>query len=115
MPNGKRLYQLVASYSFKLSEKTKITPTFPISENLYDNAFSALTTLLDSRKQIVQWASLYGEEKELGKGEYTMKLQIEHEDLKVLEAAKTLPLSLDAQLSEKSKKLSLNVYRGTLA
>ncbi len=113
MPDGKRLYQLVNTYTFKLSEKTKIKPYFSISDNLYDNPFAVLTQIKDSRGYIVQWGSVYPKEVELGKGDYMILLQVEHSEYKVLEKNKTMALGLEAQLGEKSKKLSLNVHRGT--
>lgn len=112
MPDGKRLYQLLNTYSFSLSEKTKIKPCFSISGNLYDNPFAVLTQIKDSRGYIVQWGSVYPAEVELGKGEYKVLLQMEHSDYKVLQRNKGLALGLEAQLGEKSKKLSLNTHRG---
>lgn len=112
MPDGKRLYQLVNSYPVKVTEKTKVKTRFVITDNLYDHAFSVLSSITDARTKVVQFGSVYSSEVELIKGDYTVQLQIEHSDYKVLESNKTLALTLEAQLGEKSKKLTLPVYRG---
>ena len=114
MPDDKRLMQLVTTYSFKLSEKTKVTLSWPTTDNLYDSAFSVLSKLIDSHGQIVHFGSVYSSEKELNKGEYSVMLQLEHWEYKVLEAVKGLAIALDTQLSDKTKKLSLGCYRGIL-
>lgn len=112
MPNGQRLYQLVNTYSFKISEKTKIKPFFPITDSLYDSPFGVLTAIFDSRKQICQFATVYSKEIELDKGDYTLQLQMEHLSYKVLEGHKGMVLTLEASLGEKLKKLTLDVDRG---
>lgn len=114
MPDGKRLYQLVNTYTFKLTEKTKIKPFWPITDNLYDTAMTSLSVILDSRQKLVQFGTCYAQESELEKGEYTAKLQLQHHDYKALEARKGFALTLEAQLSEKLKKLTLSVHRGRL-
>lgn len=113
MPNDQRLYQLVNSYSFKLTEKTKIKPFFPITESLYDSPFGVLTAIFDSQKQVTQFASVYSKEVELDKGDYTLKLQMEHASYKVLDGHKGMVLTLESALNEKLKKLSLEVDRGS--
>ena len=114
MPNDERLYQLVNTYSFKLNEKTKIKPFFPITESLYDSPFGVLMAIFDSRKQVLQFATVYSREVELEKGEYTLQLQMEHTSYKVLDGHKGMVLTLEAALGEKSKKLSLDVDRGAI-
>ena len=114
MPDEKRLYQLVNSYPVKLAEKTKVTLSWIITDNLYDSAFSILYKVVDTHGQIYQFGTVYSEEVELRKGDYKVLLQIEHSDYKVLDAAKGFAMALDAQLSESSKTLKLNLYRGTM-
>lgn len=113
MPDEKRLYQLVNSYSFKIAEKTKIKPFFPITDSLYDSPFAVLTALFDSRKQLLQTGTVYSKEIELKKGDYTFQLELEHTSYKVLESLKGMALSIEAQLGDKLKKLSLDIDRGT--
>lgn len=115
MPDGKRLFQLVNTYPIKLADKTKVKPYFAMSDNLYDNGFAILTQVLDARKRVLQWGSVYPKEIELAKGDYTLLLQVEHADYKVLERMKSMAVGLEAQLGEKSKKLSLTVHRGAPA
>jgi tripeptidyl-peptidase-2 len=113
MPDGKRLFQLVNTYPIKLSEKLKVTPSWPIMDNLYDSAFSVLTTVKDPRGRIVKFASLYGSEVEMEKGEYTVNLQMQNSEYKILEALKNMPMTLSSKLPEKAAKLSLTVHRGS--
>lgn len=112
MPNDQRLYQLVNSYSFKLTEKTKIKPFFPTTDSLYDSPFGVLMAIFDARKQVLQFATVYSKEVELEKGDYTLKLQMEHTSYKILDGHKSMALTLEAALGEKSKKLTLEVDRG---
>lgn len=112
MPNDQSLYQLVNAYSFKLSEKSKVKAVFPVTESLYDSPFGMLMAIFDKEKQVSQFATVYSKEVELEKGEYTLKLQIEHTDYKVLDGHKSMALTLETALGEKLKKLSLDVDRG---
>lgn len=112
MPDGNRLYQLVNSYSFKLTEKSKVKAFFPITESLYDSPFGMLMAIFDKQKQVTQFATVYAKEVELEKGEYTLKLQMEHTSFKVLENHKSMALTLEIALGEKLKKLTLDVDRG---
>jgi tripeptidyl-peptidase-2 len=115
MPDGQRLYQLVNTYSFKISEKIKVKPFFPITDNLYDSPFSVLTAIFDSRKQPLQIGTVYAKEVELNKGDYTLQLQMEHSSYKVLDSHKSMALTLEVPLGDKLKKLTLEVDRGKLS
>lgn len=112
MPDGRRMYQLVNSYSFKLTEKSKVKAFFPITESLYDSPFGMLMAIFDKQKQVSQFATVYAKEVDLEKGEYTLKLQMEHTSYKILDGHKHMALTLDVALGEKLKKLTLEVDRG---
>lgn len=112
MPDGRRLYQLVNSYSFKLTEKSKVKAFFPITESLYDSPFGMLMAIFDKQNQVSQFATVYAKEVELEKGEYTLKLQMENTSYKILDDHKNMALTLEIALGEKLKKLTLEVDRG---
>ncbi|MDG9427145.1 tripeptidyl peptidase II, partial [Streptococcus pneumoniae] len=65
-----------------------------------------------ARQQVLQFSTVYSREVELEKGEYNLKLQMEHSSYKVLDGHKNMVLTLEAALGEKLKKLSLEVDRG---
>lgn len=112
MPDGQRLYQLVNTYSFKLTEKTKIKISWPVLGNLYDVAMSALYVITDVNDRVMKFGGAYSSGVDLMKGDYTVKLQLQHSSHKALEALKDLQLSIAAQLGDKLKKLTLPVYAG---
>lgn len=89
IPNGRQIYEIVLTYNFNIAKASEIMPSFSLlSELLYESEFeSQLWMLYDSTKQLLSagdaYPNLYSTKVE--KGDYTLKLQIRHEDRSLLE------------------------------
>eukprot|EP01080_Neovahlkampfia_damariscottae_P002483 gene2483-3192_t len=130
--DGKSVHQLELTYSFNLTETSQITlRPYALSDLLYESCYhSQLFLVFDSNKQLVKVQDYHPKKFKLNKGKYTVKLQIRHDELKmlkrlinliiVLEIQLTKPIPLDFYstmndaLSEESKLTSYNLKKGEL-
>nr|CCA16257.1 PREDICTED: similar to tripeptidyl peptidase II isoform 2 putative [Albugo laibachii Nc14] len=85
----RQVYQLLLTYEFtKVCEKSKVTPYFPgINGRLYEHPFQAqMTMIFDANKQYLGASDAYENATVLLKGQtYTLKTQICHENIAVLQ------------------------------
>lgn len=77
---------------------------------MYDSVVESSTyQVFDSKKQLYSFGDVYAEEKELPKGDYTIHLMIRHDDTKILEKLKNLPMIVERKLKDKDV-ISVSVY-----
>jgi len=108
--NGQPISELVLTYEFEQAAKGTVTPRFPqIDGLLYDAPLGHfLWVLFDKGKRRVGADDIWPSPVSLQKGKHTLKLQIRHGDVLVLERLKKTPLALDRPLP---KSISLSIYR----
>ena len=101
-PDERRVFQLLLTYSISKTEEGEIVPRFPLLNNLlYESPFEAqLCMIFDEHKKYVGASDAFAEKIKLAKGEYTVKLQVRHDDLGKLERLKTMTLVLDHTVKE---------------
>jgi tripeptidyl-peptidase-2 len=109
LPNGARVHQLSLCYGFELGEKTSVTPyAHWLCDLLYESEFqSQLWEIRNSHKAIVAVGDYRPKSSVLRAGNYTIQFFVSHEDPKVLELLKDMPISLSRSLS---KKVSLSFH-----
>jgi tripeptidyl-peptidase-2 len=103
LPEGRRMHEVILSYPFTLDEPGSVIPRFPaLQARFYDGEFAAPTWMIhDDARRLVVVEDCMGEPGAipLGKGAYTLRLQLRHERPDWLEKAATLPLVLDQPLA----------------
>jgi len=107
LPDGRRLHQLVLSYTFSVDERGPVIPKFPgLFRRLYDGEFEGQVWMLfDEAKRLISeqdnvWAA---RAVPVSKGQYTLKFHLRHEKLEWLEKMKSLPLMLEQPLGQELK------------
>ena len=110
-PSGNHMFELVTTYNISAKEDSnKLSYSFPaLGNHLYDSSVPLLTQLFDLRKKRVHFGDVYKKEIDLPKGDYVLKAQLLHENLKVLEALKNVTLMIDQKLS-KPDSAALKLY-----
>jgi len=114
---GKRVYELVLEYPYKLDEDGEVTPqALLLNDKLYESIFEGQMILIfDSNKRLMGSTDAWPTPIKLKKGEYLLRMQVRHDDTSMLEKLKTMPLSIDRKL-EKAISLKAYVsYNGALA
>jgi tripeptidyl-peptidase-2 len=103
LTEGRRLYELILSYTFDLDESASVTPRFPaLYGRLYDGEFESQVRMwFDSNKRLIRVEENYHdvEPLRLGKGQHTLRLQLRYDRPDSLEKLKSLPLLLDQDLA----------------
>ncbi|XP_055927693.1 tripeptidyl-peptidase 2-like isoform X2 [Argiope bruennichi] len=111
IPDGRQVYELQLTYAFSVTRSTEITPVFSLlSELLYESEFeSQLWMLFDYNKQLIAVGDAYPSKyaAKVDKGDYTLKLQIRHEDSALLEKLSEVPLLISIKLSS---NISIDIY-----
>ncbi|CAO1619710.1 unnamed protein product [Jaminaea pallidilutea] len=112
-PSGRQLRELINTYNFSLADTSTVKLSLPTSSplsNLYDSAVPMLTAVYEAQtKKLVYFGDVYPKDKELSKGEYTVKVQWINEHPSVLNGLKTATLKVDQNLT-KGKDVTLSVY-----
>ncbi|EST06453.1 Peptidase S8/S53 domain protein [Kalmanozyma brasiliensis GHG001] len=110
-PTGNHMFELVTTYSVSAKEDSnKLSYSFPaLGNHLYDSSVPLLTQLFDLRKKRVHFGDVYKKEIDLPKGDYVLKAQLLHENMKVLESLKHVTLMVDQKLS-KPDSAALKLY-----
>lgn len=123
LAENKLIHQLVLTYHYTTEEaNAKIILRSPFSTLLYDSPYEAqLIMVYDADKTLVKTVDFNPEWFALPtKGTYTIRMQLRHEDVSVLEKWKNLTIQLERQLGagagggKDSKPITLSVHR-TLA
>jgi tripeptidyl-peptidase-2 len=114
---GKRVYELILEYSFKLDEDAEVTPqALLFNDKLYESAFeSQLVLVHDHGKRCVACVDCWPEAAKLKKGEYVARLQVRHDDVSMLEKLKGYPLCVDRQLEKAITVKAYSDYGGAVA
>jgi tripeptidyl-peptidase II len=112
--NGQPNFELVLTYEFEQAAEGKVTLRFPqLGRLLYDSPLGQfLWVIYDDAKRRVGADDYDPSPVSLQKGKHTLKLQIRHGDVSVLEKLKKTPLALDRPLS---KSIALAIYRSRVA
>ncbi|KAF9164796.1 hypothetical protein DFQ26_001030 [Actinomortierella ambigua] len=112
LPNTRLMYNLIASYPFKVEvngkETVSVSPRFPSLNNLlYDSNYELFIIVSDVNNKVVGYGDVYVKTFKLPKGEYTLRLQLRHESEELLEKVRHLPGVFDFSLT-KSVSLEIN-------
>jgi tripeptidyl-peptidase-2 len=109
LPNGRQIYELILTYEFEQKSPGSVTPHFSANDDLlYDSRFGTqLLSIFDEANRRIATDDIFPGAKRLGKGKHTIKLQLTHEDVSVLESMKKSLLCLDRSLS---RAVNLAVY-----
>eukprot|EP00931_Biecheleriopsis_adriatica_P051346 TRINITY_DN29771_c0_g1_i1.p1 TRINITY_DN29771_c0_g1~~TRINITY_DN29771_c0_g1_i1.p1 ORF type:complete len:1260 (+),score=292.17 TRINITY_DN29771_c0_g1_i1:143-3781(+) len=108
-PEGKVVYELLLEYDWKLAEGGDVTPqALLLNDRLYESVFeSQLLMVFDSNKRFVACFDAWPTPVKFSKGNYTVKLQIRHDDVALLERFKQMPLAFDKKLE---KAIAVKAY-----
>eukprot|EP01114_Cavostelium_apophysatum_P008446 TRINITY_DN2094_c0_g1_i2.p1 TRINITY_DN2094_c0_g1~~TRINITY_DN2094_c0_g1_i2.p1 ORF type:complete len:1234 (+),score=363.51 TRINITY_DN2094_c0_g1_i2:119-3820(+) len=111
LPDGKQISELLLTYNFKIDESCEIDVSVPvISATLYDGAVDGqLLQVLDSNKRVIGWGDAWPSHYvfKVGKGDYTVRLQLRHDSLDVLDLWKEIPVGIERKLT---KQVPLKFY-----
>mmetsp|Transcript_28630 Transcript_28630/g.91316 ORF Transcript_28630/g.91316 Transcript_28630/m.91316 type:complete len:570 (+) Transcript_28630:973-2682(+) len=111
LPDGRQIRQLVLSYEFSLEADAKVTPLLPeLNGRVYDGTVEQqFFQILDSNKRVVAQGDIYPRDatESLKKGDYTVRVQIRHDDESLLFKMKDMPLVLERALKD---PITLPVY-----
>lgn len=109
-PSGRQLTELVLEYALPCTDVSNtFTCRLPISGNLYDASVTLLTQLVDAHNARLHFGDVYAKEVTVPRGDYTLRVQVLHEDAAVLERLVHMPLRIDERLT-KPKEVVLDVY-----
>lgn len=109
LPSARRPHELVLTYEFTQDDKGSVTPFAPTLQGvLYESALdSQLMLFFDGDKKYLGASDAFPSAISLPKGPITMRLQIRHEDSKILESLKDVTVWFDRTLE---KEISLQTY-----
>jgi tripeptidyl-peptidase-2 len=109
-----KIFELILTYEFEQETKGPVTPRAGLLQDfLYDSAFeSQLMLFFDKDKKLVGSSDAYPRSVTLPKGDITLRLQIRHNDPKVLENLKTMCLSMERKLE---KPVAVSAYSSKTA
>ncbi|KAJ3351651.1 tripeptidyl-peptidase II Tpp2 [Allomyces javanicus] len=97
-PSARATHQLVLTYAVPIAENgTSITPSLPgLANVLYDAPYEAyLLMVSDVYQRTIAFHDMYPKSVKLDKGEYTVRVQVRHDDAALLERLSNLPLAVD--------------------
>ncbi|MCL4177805.1 MAG: S8 family serine peptidase [Verrucomicrobia bacterium] len=101
LTGGKRIHELILSYSFEQDQPGSITPRFPaLNGRLYDGEFeSQLWMLFDDANQLLAVDDGWDPGAvRLGRGRHLLRFHLRHDQSAWLDQLKELPLLLDQDL-----------------
>ena len=107
--NGKRNQELILTYTLTLAEAHTCRFRKPaVDDVLYENVFDSILYMVhDSNKRTIFFGDIYVKDCSLKKGEYTIRLQLRHDSMEILEKMKQMPLLVDIKLGSAVK---LDIY-----
>lgn len=109
LPNSKTLFEMILTYSIKISDDSEVTFLLPFSGYLYDSPFCLLTALFNKSKRLLQFGEVDPKKIKLKSGEYTYRVQLIHDSILILEKIKNVSLQVIQSLGD-SKEILLNIY-----
>jgi tripeptidyl-peptidase-2 len=94
LSDGTPLYQLLLEYSFEQSETSEVVHQWPgLQGVLYESDFHGqFFMIFDNKKKLVFVGDANPKKNKLQKGKYTVRLQVRHEMVSVLERLVDLPM-----------------------
>jgi len=110
LPDGKILYSLVLEYEVDLADAFEVVCRFPALQGiLYESEFHAQFYMIyDAKKMLMGVGDAWPSYVKLGKGKYTVRLQVRHSSIAALEPLNDLPLCFERKLKS---SISLSFYR----
>mmetsp|Transcript_33172 Transcript_33172/g.65106 ORF Transcript_33172/g.65106 Transcript_33172/m.65106 type:complete len:1415 (+) Transcript_33172:43-4287(+) len=113
-PGNRQAYELVQTYKWSCKEKSKLTVKIPaLNDVLYEACFGAqLALLFDCNKKLVGTFDAFDETVTVAKGTYTLRLQVRHDDPKLLDKVKGTPATFKTALA---KPVNLDVFASAAA
>lgn len=112
LPNGRPLFELLLTYSLNMREKTTLRLILPTSGYMYDAPLPLLIQIFDSRKKRVFFGDVYPRPVQLDKGEYTVRAQLLHPDIAVLNSLKSALLTTQSPHKAQAK---VDIYEDHVA
>lgn len=110
-------YQLVLEYEIDNQEQgiSEIIPRFKgLQDSLYESCFhSQFYMLYDSDMKYIACGDAFPEKIQISKGNYTLRLQVRHSSISVLEGINTLPMLLERNLNGKNS-INVSCYKDKL-
>lgn len=104
LPPARQIYQLVNTYTFLITKATEVSPIVALlCDMLYESEYeSQIWMLYNSCKQLMAVGDAYPTKYsvKLEKGEYTIRLQVRHEQKLLLEKLSELPVLLQQKLPQ---------------
>ena len=101
IPDNRRVWQSVLEYDLSLSKRTGVTLRCPELESLlYDAPIDSFRWMVyDENKRFQAARDMFPESVTLGKGKYTLRLELRHTNRETLEATKSLLVAVERDLS----------------
>ncbi|XP_075977565.1 tripeptidyl-peptidase II [Anticarsia gemmatalis] len=111
IPPSRQIYQLINTYNFHIAKATEVSPIISLlCDMLYESEFeSQMWMLYNSCKQLMAVGDAYPSKYsvKLEKGDYTLRLNIRHENKSLLEKLQELPAVIQQRLQQ---PITLDVY-----
>jgi tripeptidyl-peptidase-2 len=105
----KQIYQLILTYELDQKQAGKIKPVVPALQGLlYESPFeSQLIQIFDEDKKLLGVVDSWPDGVDVPKGKISLRLQIRHDDLHLLDGCKHMSIFIEKKLD---KKISLSVH-----
>ncbi|KAL0038695.1 hypothetical protein WJX79_003623 [Trebouxia sp. C0005] len=102
LPQGRTIHALLLTYKLSLEAEGKHRVTVPmLNRYVYDGEFeSQMSMLHDTNKRLIKVSDIYPDYADLKKGDYTIRLQLRHDDAVLLDKMKELPVVVERKLKE---------------
>ena len=104
LPREKLAHALVLTYSFELKKPARVKPRGPTeyTEVLWEEWSSGLWMLTDEKDRLVANGPIWDDDRfvKVGKGKYTVRVHLRHDDPGVMKRWKRAPLALDFKIDE---------------
>ena len=99
---GKQIYQIILTYEFNQKEAGKVKPIVPTLQGfLYESEFeSQLIQIFDDEKKLLGVTDSWPKEIDTPKGKISLRLQIRHDDTKLLNSCKDMSIFIERKLKE---------------